>query len=46
MSENVKEDTRASWKDTLLMVTGLVIMVLFVVFVFDLLGHQTMMGLP
>jgi uncharacterized membrane protein len=46
MSENLKEDTRASWTDTLMMVTGLVIMVLFVVFVFELLQPGIMMVGP
>ena len=46
MSENLKEDTRASWMDTLMMVTGLVIMVLFVVFVIELLQPGIMMVEP
>jgi hypothetical protein len=46
MSENLKDDNGASWTDTLMMVTGLVILVLFVVFVFDFLRPGLMMGLP
>ena len=44
MSENMKSDTRPSWKDTLMMVTGIVIVVLLVVFVFDHL-QTGLMGL-
>jgi hypothetical protein len=44
MSENLKNDNRTSWTDTLMTVIGLVIFVLFVVFVFDLL-QQGVMGL-
>lgn len=44
MSENMKSDTRPSWKDTLMMVTGVVIVVLLVVFVFDHL-QTGLMGL-
>ena len=46
MSEILKENNRASWTDTLMMVTGLVIFVLFVVFVSDLLRPVSMMGFP
>ncbi len=44
MSENLKGDTRSSWRDTLMMVTGVVIVVLLVVFVFDHL-QTGLMGL-
>jgi len=43
MSEILKEDNRPSWSDTLMLVAGLVILVLFVVFVFDILQHGIMM---
>jgi len=45
MSENLKSDTRPSWKDTLMMVTGVVIVVFLVVFVMDLLKTR-MVGFP
>jgi hypothetical protein len=44
MSENLKNDNRTSWTDTLMTVIGLVIFVLFVVFVFDFM-QQGVMGL-
>jgi hypothetical protein len=37
MSENLKNDNWIFWTDTLMTVIGLVIFVLFVVYVFDLL---------
>jgi hypothetical protein len=44
MEENLKSDTRPSWRDILMMVTGVVIVVLLVVFVFDHL-QTGLMGL-
>ena len=44
MSENLKNNNRTSWTDTLMTVIGLVVVVLFVVFVFDLV-QQGVMGL-
>ena len=44
MSESLKNDNRTSWTDTLMTVTGLVIFVLFVVYVFERM-QQGMMGL-
>jgi len=44
MSENLKNDHGISWIDTLMTVIGLVIIVLFVVLVFDLV-QQGVMGL-
>ena len=35
MSENLKNDNRTSWTDTLMTVIGLVVVVLFVVYVFE-----------
>jgi hypothetical protein len=45
MSENFEKDTRASWTDTLMIVTGLVIFVLGVVFIFDFLRPGILLGL-
>ena len=35
MSENLKDDNRVSWEDTLMVVIGLVILVLLVMMVLD-----------
>jgi flagellar biogenesis protein FliO len=45
MSENLKNDNRTSWTDTLMTVIGLVVFVLFVVYVFERM-QQGMMVLP
>jgi hypothetical protein len=46
MLEDSNRDNRASWTDILMTVTGLVILVLSMVFVFDLLQKGLMMVLP
>jgi hypothetical protein len=46
MLENSKRENGASWTDTLMMVTGIVILVFFVVFVFDFLQKGIMTVLP
>ena len=46
MSENLEGDNRPSWTDTLMMVAGVGLLVLFIVFIFDLLRPAILMGIP